>query len=171
MHESSKEANNQYLLEIGLEEMPAGMILPAVEQLKKAAEKSLESNRLLSVKVQPFSSPRRLALLISKLPEKQEDRIEELKGPPASIARDQDGAWSKAALGFAKKNGIEPDSLEVRNFDGRDYLYTAKNVQGASLKDILKQEAPEWIKGLNFPKNMRWGHYKMRFARPVRWLV
>ena len=95
----------------------------------------------------------------------------ELKGPPASIARDEDGAWSKAALGFAKKNGIEPDSLEVRNFDGRDYLYTALNVQGASLKDILKQEAPEWIKGLNFPKNMRWGHYKMRFARPVRWLV
>ena len=171
MHESSKEANNQYLLEIGLEEMPAGMILPAVEQLKKAAEKSLESNRLQSAKVQPFSSPRRLALLISELPEKQEDRIEELKGPPASIARDQDGAWSKAALGFAKKNGIEPDSLEVRNFDGRDYLYTAKNVQGASLKDILKQEAPEWIKGLNFPKNMRWGDYKMRFARPIRWLV
>ena len=125
MHESSKEANNQYLLEIGLEEMPAGMILPAMEQLKKAAEKSLESNRLHSAKVLPFSSPRRLALLISELPEKQEDRIEELKGPPASIARDQDGAWSKAALGFAKKNGIEPDSLEVRNFDGRDYLYTA----------------------------------------------
>ena len=171
MHESSKEANNQYLLEIGLEEMPAGMILPAVEQLKKAAEKSLESNRLLSAKVLTFSSPRRLALLISELPEKQEDRIEELKGPPASIARDQDGAWSKAALGFAKKNGIEPDFLEVRTFDGRDYLYTAKNVQGASLKDILKQEAPEWIKGLNFPKNMRWGHYKMRFARPIRWLV
>ena len=111
MHESSKEANNHYLLEIGLEEMPAGMILPAAEQLKKAAEKSLESNRLQSAKVQPFSSPRRLALLISELPEKQEDRIEELKGPPASITRDQDGAWSKAALGFAKKNGIEPDSI------------------------------------------------------------
>ena len=75
MHESSKEANNQYLLEIGLEEMPAGMILPAVEQLKKAAEKSLESNQLQSAKVLPFSSPRRLALLISELPEKQEDRI------------------------------------------------------------------------------------------------
>ena len=103
MHESSKEANNQYLLEIGLEEMPAGMILPAMEQLKKAAEKSLESNQLQSAKVLPFSSPRRLAMLISELPEKQEDRIEELKGPPASIARDQDGAWSKAALGFAKK--------------------------------------------------------------------
>ena len=149
MHESSKEANNQYLLEIGLEEMPAGMILPAVEQLKKAAEKSLESNRLQSAKVQPFSSPRRLALLISELPEKQEDRIEELKGPPASIARDQDGAWSKAALGFAKKNGIEPDSLELRNFDGRDYLYTAKNVQGASLKDILKQEAEIYYQTYN----------------------
>ena len=70
MHEPSKEANNQYLLEIGLEEMPAGMILPAVEQFKKAAEKSLESNRLQSAKVQPFSSPRRLALVISELPAK-----------------------------------------------------------------------------------------------------
>jgi len=171
MNDSMKDPGNSYLLEIGLEEMPAGMILPAVEQLKHNAEKTLETLQMQSVTIKTFSTPRRLALLLRGFPERQEDRVQELKGPPASIARDENGSWSKAALGFANKNQVSPESLEIRKFEGRDYLYTSNLIKGLSLTEILRKEAPQWIAGLNFSKNMRWGSYRMRFVRPIRWLV
>ena len=95
---------NTYLLEIGLEEMPAQMILPAVQQLKSLVQKTCEKHQLSFKELRTFSSPRRLAVQIQGLPEKQEDRSVELKGPPAAIAKDTDNNWSKAALGFAAKN-------------------------------------------------------------------
>ena len=83
MNDSMKDPGNSYLLEIGLEEMPAGMLLPAVEQLKQNAEKTLETLQMQYVNIKPFSTPRTLALLLRGFPERQEDRVQELKGPPA----------------------------------------------------------------------------------------
>ncbi|RTZ87085.1 MAG: glycine--tRNA ligase subunit beta, partial [SAR324 cluster bacterium] len=84
---------NTYLLEIGLEEMPAQMILPAVEQLKSLANKTCELHQLSFDNILTFSTPRRLTVQLQGLPEKQADRKIELKGPPAVIAKDAKNNW------------------------------------------------------------------------------
>jgi len=162
---------NTYLLEIGLEEMPAQMILPAVQQLKSLVQKTCEKHQLSFKELRTFSSPRRLAVQIQGLPEKQEDRSVELKGPPAAIAKDKDNNWSKAALGFASKNGVDPADLEFREYEGKDYLFVQRMELGQAVPELLQAQLEQWILQLNFPKNMRWGSYRMRFIRPIRWIV
>ena len=162
---------NTYLLEIGLEEMPAHMILPAVEQLKSLAKKTCEEYQLSFNDIRTFSTPRRLAVQLHGLPQKQADRKIELKGPPATIAKDSKNNWSKAAKGFALKNGVSVDNLEIREFDGKDYLFVEYKELGKTVPELLQAEVEQWISKLNFTKNMRWGYYKMRFIRPIRWIV
>jgi len=162
---------NTYLLEIGLEEMPAQMILPAVEQLKSLVQKTCENHQLSFNELRTFSTPRRLAVQIQGLPEKQEDRNIELKGPPAAIAKDKDNHWTKAALGFAAKNGVEPAELQIREYEGKDYLFVQRIELGQPVPELLQAQLEQWISQLNFPKNMRWASYKMRFIRPIRWIV
>ena len=114
---------NTYLLEIGLEEMPAQMILPAVEQLKFLAEKTCEKYRLNFNDLNTYSSPRRLAIELSDLPDKENDRKMELKGPPLSVAKDDNNNWTKAAEGFARKNNVSLKNLEKKTIEGKDYLF------------------------------------------------
>ena len=161
---------NHFLLEIGLEEVPAQMILPAGEQLRRFAQQWLEKESL-SGSIEVFGTPRRLAILISEMPAKQESRTLEIKGPPAQIARDAAGNWTPAALGFAKKNQITAENLEIRQVDGKDYLFVAKVHAGRPTPELLAEQVADWIFGLRFPKNMRWGSYKLRFVRPIRWLT
>ena len=162
---------NTYLLEIGLEEMPAQMILPAVEQLKTLVNKTCEQHQLSYNDLHTFSTPRRLTIQILGLPEKQADRSIELKGPPAAIAKDKDNNWSKAAKGFAAKNGVDVAALEIREYEGKDYLFVQRMELGQPVPELLQGQIEQWISQLNFPKNMRWGSYRMRFIRPIRWIV
>ena len=162
---------NKYLLEIGLEEMPANVILPAVEQLMSLVKKTCEKHNLSYEKIQTFSTPRRLAVLVSGLPEKQADRYIELKGPPAEIAKDTENKWTKSAEGFARKNGINFKDLEFRDFGGKDYLFFKQQELGLPVPELIQPYIGDWISQINFPKNMRWGSYKMRFIRPIRWIV
>ena len=162
---------NTYLLEIGLEEMPAQMILPAVEQLKSLANKTCELHQLSFDNIRTFSTPRRLTVQLQGLPEKQADQKIELKGPPAAIANDAKNHWSKAAQGFAGKNGVSVDNLEIREFEGKEYLFLQREELGKLIPDLLQAEVEQWCSQLNFPKNMRWGSYRMRFIRPIRWIV
>jgi len=158
------------LLEIGLEEMPARFIPGAVEQLKDKVEKWLVTERIGYTAVQSFATPRRLALLVQGLDEKQADRNEEAKGPAKKIALDENGNWSKAAQGFARSNGVEPEQLYFKEFNGVEYVYARKNEAGketAALLPALK----ETITSMTFPKNMRWGAYDLKYVRPIRWLV
>ena len=151
--------------------MPAQMILPAVEQLKSLVQKTCENHQLSFNELRTFSTPRRLAVQIQGLPEKQEDRSIELKGPPAAIAKDKDNHWTKAALGFAAKNGVEPAELQIREYEGKDYLFVQRIELGQPVPELLQAQLEQWISQLNFPKNMRWASYKMRFIRPIRWIV
>lgn len=147
------------------------MILPAVEQLQALARNTCEGNQLEYSEIIGFSTPRRLAVQLKGLPDSQPDRVLEMKGPPANIAKDPQGNWSKAAIGFARKQGVTAEMLEIREFQGKDYLYTMQNVKGLPVPELLTKHAPSWVSGLNFPKNMRWGGYHTRFVRPIRWLV
>ena len=161
---------NSFLLEIGLEEVPASMVQPSIEQLRELVAKTLQQQNL-SGQIEIFGTPRRFGLLVRNLPASQANRIEEVKGPPVEMAKDDKGQWKPAAIGFAKKNGIDPEKLEVRDFSGKEYLYAIKHLEGRPTKEILEASILGWIHGLRFPKNMRWGSYRQRFVRPIRWLT
>ncbi|TJY43415.1 glycine--tRNA ligase subunit beta [Cohnella pontilimi] len=159
------------LLEIGMEEVPARFVRAAMEQLKDKTEKWLQSSRLTYGDVQSYATPRRLAVLVSGLADKQEDVSEEVKGPARKIALDESGAWSKAALGFARSQGVDPEALFFKELAGVEYVYANKSSIGVETASLLPEALPALITSLTFPKNMRWGAYELRYVRPIRWLV
>jgi glycyl-tRNA synthetase beta chain len=158
------------LLEIGTEEMPARFIAGAAEQLKEKVEKWLQTERIAYDDLQVYETPRRLTLLATGVAEKQADRNEEAKGPARKIAQDEAGNWTKAALGFARSNGVEPDALYFKEVNGVEYVFARKNEAGKETIQLLPA-IREIIVGMTFPKNMRWGAYELKWARPIRWLV
>lgn len=159
------------LLEIGLEEVPARFVRGAMEQLKDKTEKWLADNRLAHEGVTAYATPRRLAVIVQRLADRQEDVSEEVKGPSLKIAKDANGAWTKAALGFARSNAAEPEALFVRELAGVEYVYARKSSIGVAASELLPEALPAIVTSMTFPKNMRWGAYDLRFVRPIRWLV
>ncbi|MGG1311831.1 glycine--tRNA ligase subunit beta [Cohnella laeviribosi] len=159
------------LLEIGLEEVPARFVRGAIDQLKEKTEKWLEGSRLEYGAVRAFATPRRLAVLVEGLAEKQADVSEEVKGPARKIALDDSGAWTKAALGFARSQGVEPEKLFFKELGGVEYVFANKSSAGLETEGLLPEALPQLIASLTFPKNMRWGAHELRFVRPIRWLV
>ncbi len=159
-----------FLFEIGLEEMPAPVVTPSINELAEKVEKYLTENRISFDKVKKYSTPRRLAVEISGLSEKQPDIDEEAKGPAKKIAVADDGSWSKAAIGFAKGQGLEPDSITFKDVKGTDYAFVNKHVTGKPVEDILPGLV-DVIKSMNFPTMMKWGANKFHFVRPIKWLV
>ena len=162
---------NAYLLEIGLEEMPADLVVPSARQLAEKIQTTCQQNQIPFQSLQIFSSPRRLAVLVKGLPDKQQDLISEIKGPPLQIARDKKGQWSKAALGFVKKNQADVRELYIKEFHGKDFLFIRKEIRGKPTSQVIERHVKGWITELTFPRTMRWGQYKMKFIRPVRWLI
>lgn len=159
------------LLEIGLEEVPARFVRAAMDQLKDKTEKWLESSRLTYKEVKAYATPRRLAVLVEELADKQADVSEEVKGPARKIALDDSGAWTKAALGFARSQGVEPEALFFKELAGVEYVYANKSSVGIEAASLLPEALPALITSLTFPKNMRWGSWELRYVRPIRWLV
>ncbi|USG63851.1 glycine--tRNA ligase subunit beta [Brevibacillus ruminantium] len=163
-------SKRDFLLEIGTEEMPARFITGAAAQLREKVEKWLEAERIPYDRIDSFETPRRLALLIHGLAEKQPDKNEEAKGPAKKIAIDEAGNWSKAAQGFARSNGIAPEQLYFKELNGVEYVYARKSEAGKETKALLPALA-DVITSMHFPKNMRWGANDLRYVRPIRWLV
>ncbi|MDQ0111699.1 glycine--tRNA ligase subunit beta [Paenibacillus harenae] len=159
------------LLEIGLEEVPARFVRGAMNQLKDKMVKWLADSRISHGEVVAYATPRRLALLIRDVAEKQSDMNEEAKGPSRKIAQDEQGNWSKAALGFARSQGVEPDQLYFQELAGVEYVYASKSSIGVETAGVLPEGLPSLITSMSFPKNMRWGAHELRFVRPIRWLV
>ncbi len=159
------------LLEIGLEEVPARFVRGAMDQLKENTEKWLAASRLAYQEAYAYATPRRLAVLIRGLADRQEDVSEEVKGPARKIALDESGNWSKAALGFSKSNGVNPEDLFFKELGGVEYVYAKKSSKGVDTSALLPEALPALIASLHFPKNMRWGDHELRYVRPIRWLV
>src|SRR5690625_1265193 len=159
------------LIEIGLEEMPARFIPGAQTQLHQTMTAWLEENRLQYERIHVYSTPRRLAIRGDGLAGKQRDTKTEARGPSKQIAQDEHGQWTKAALGFARGQGVDPDELFFRELKGVKYVYAIKSNIGRATDQLLQESLVELIQGMNFPKNMRWSHYDLRFVRPIRWLV
>ncbi|MDB9460029.1 glycine--tRNA ligase subunit beta, partial [Dolichospermum circinale CS-545/17] len=117
-----------------------------------------------------YGTPRRLAVLITGLPSQQADREEEIKGPPAQAAF-KDGQPTKAAIGFASKQGVDISALEIRPTEKGDFVFVNKQIPGRPIADILTELVPQWVWNLEGKRLMRWGHGDGRFSRPIRWLV
>ncbi|WP_341525370.1 glycine--tRNA ligase subunit beta [Nostoc sp. UHCC 0302] len=165
-----KLGNLAFLLEVGTEELPASFLSEALAQWQKRIPQSLEVNSLISESVEVYGTPRRLAVLIKGLPSQQPDREEEIKGPPAQAAF-KDGKPTPAAVGFAKRQGVEVDALEVRPTDKGEFVFVKKRILGRPVAEILTELIPQWIWGLEGKRLMRWGNGDAKFSRPIRWLV
>ena len=155
------------LFEIGTEEIPARFMKGILQQLNDYSTQRLQELRLEHGDIQVFGTPRRMAVLVRNLTEKQEDRESENKGPSVRIAFDTEGKPTKAAQGFARGQGVDVHALVER--DG--YVYAQIHEQGKATAELLPELLLELLHKLNFPKNMHWGDLDMRFVRPIRWLV
>lgn len=158
------------LIEIGTEEMPARFVTGAAEQLKEKVTGWLEFQRIPFHNVTLFETPRRFAVMVEGVGIQQKDIDEELRGPGKKIAVDDQGNWTKAALGFARGKGVSPENLYMKEMGGVEYVFVRKHEKGrptAELLPLLK----ETISSMSFPKNMRWGSYDLKYVRPIRWLV
>ncbi len=162
-----------FLLEIGLEEIPARMIAAAEQDIRELVKALLGDARLLHAEssVTAYSTPRRLAVLVTGVIAKQPDAEEELIGPSWKMAWQQD-AWTAAALAFARKVGVSADALRKVTTPKGEYIGATVQRKGESAATILSARLPELIAGLSWPKSMYWRAGKPeRFVRPVRWLV
>ncbi|WP_137625555.1 glycine--tRNA ligase subunit beta [Lactiplantibacillus pingfangensis] len=159
-----------YLLEIGLEEMPAHVVTPSVIQLKERFAKFLKEARLDFDEIKTFSTPRRLTLQVEGLADKQADVKKEVRGPAKKIAQDADGNWTKAAIGFSKGQGASTDDIVFKEIKGTPYVFVQTFTAGKSAKDVLAG-VKDVITKMNFPTMMKWSAYSFKYIRPIRWLV
>ncbi|MGZ9585027.1 glycine--tRNA ligase subunit beta [Paenibacillus marinisediminis] len=159
------------LLELGLEEVPSRFMRQAMEQLQDRMERWLEAARITHEGVTTYGTPRRLAVFVKQAAEKQTDIHEEVKGPARKIALDENGQWTKAALGFARSQGVEPDQFFFKELNGVEYVYANKSSIGTDTAEVLAEGMQSIVHAMTFPKNMRWGAKDMRFVRPIRWVV
>ncbi|MDR1070008.1 MAG: glycine--tRNA ligase subunit beta [Gracilibacteraceae bacterium] len=163
--------NRDFLLEAGMEEMPAKFAPDAARQLRENALRQLTELRLDFTDLTVYVTPRRLALLVSGLAERQADTREEVRGPARKAAYDEEGRPTKAALGFAAGQEVRPEDLFIREFKNIPYVFARRFQAGALASDLLPDFSAALIAGLRFPKPMRWDDSDTRFARPLRWLV
>lgn len=159
-----------FLLELGTEELPASFVRSSAQQWQRLVPATLAEQSLTNDSINVYATPRRLAVLVKGLPVQQLDREEEVKGPPASSAF-KDGKPTKAAEGFAKKQGVEIDALEVRATDKGDFVFVLKKIPGRKTADILAELVPQWINKLEGKRFMRWADGDLKFPRPIRWMV
>ena len=173
----SSQETTDLLFEIGTEEIPASYVPPVLEQLHKIASESLTNQRISFGEIETLGTPRRITLSIKDIKTLQESQQTEVVGPPKRIAYDENGEPTKAAIGFAKTQGVELSALRIVDTERGKYVAASKLETGAPVHEVLETLLPEWIEALRFPKTMRWETKSeeprafARFARPIRWLV
>jgi len=157
-----------FLVELGTEELPPKALKKLSQAFADGIEQGLAEANLSGSKIELFAAPRRLAVRIADLPEKQEDKEEVVYGPPAKIGFDEDGKPTKAAEGFAKRSGV--DVSEIKTGDNGK-LMIELSINGQATTSLLADIVQSSLDKLPIPKRMRWGASRTEFVRPVHWLV
>jgi glycyl-tRNA synthetase beta chain len=160
-----------FLLEIGTEEIPAGFLTRIFQTLPHQVAELLSYHRLPYEDIKVMGTPRRLAIYIANLVDNQEDRIIEKLGPSKQVAYDTEGNPTKAAIGFARGQKTTLEELEIIATEKGQYLGVRKNEIGQKSIDILSAALPVFIQNIPFQKSMRWQNFDLRFARPIHWLL
>lgn len=164
------QAGLEYLLEVRAEEIPARMLPPAAAALAEGFRERLAARGIEPRQVETAFTPRRLLLLARGLPGREPDREERLVGPPVSVAF-ADGRPTQAALGFARRCGIEPEALERVETDKGEYLAATQRTAGRATAEVLAELVPEVLARLHWAKTMRWGTGEGPWVRPVHGVV
>lgn len=157
----------EMLLEIGCEELPASFVNKAHEQLRDELVERLRSQGYSPGEQTSLGTPRRLIVSITGLAARQDDRTVEARGPSAKAAFEADGNPSRALVGFCKGQGVDPSEARIEG----EYVYVTKLIPGRPTADVLSEVIPDAVRALTFDKTMRWGSHRMRFARPIRWIL
>lgn len=163
--------SKKYLLEIGVEELPARHVNGALKELEANMVNILKEERINYETIKAYTTPRRLTLIVEGLDEKQSDLNDNVKGPAKRIAFDSDDNPTKALLGFMRGQGIDISSIYTEEYNGEDYVFANVLKKGKTIEEIFSVHVPNIIKSIHFPKSMKWGGKNLRFARPIRWLV
>lgn len=158
---------SKYLLEIGTEELPYKFIPQAIEQLKTAFENFFQNCRIDFNEVKVLATPRRLAVIVDGLSEKQLDEEKIIKGPPKKIAYDEGGKLTNAGLGFGAKCGVRENELFLQD----DYLHAKVFSKGKLTSELLQENVAQIVLRLQGPYFMRWAGFDEKFSRPIRWVV
>jgi glycyl-tRNA synthetase beta chain len=158
-------------LEIGCEEIPAGFIPKAMADLESLIKRELESARLEFGEVVTLGTPRRLALAVKQIAERQADAELTAMGPAKSEAFDAEGKATRAAEGFARGQGMAVADLKTVMTEKGEYLAAVKSEKGRESAELLAEILPRMVAALPFKKSMRWSDLEVRFARPVHWIV
>lgn len=166
-------ADRDLLFELGTEEIPSRMLARAIAELPALARTRLDEARLAYTEVAAFGTPRRLALVVRGLAASQPDLRERVVGPPASAGFGPDGAPTKAGLGFAAKNGVDPSTLSAEEVAGKKgkYLVATRHVVGKPTLAVLPELLTGLVGAMPWPKSMRWGWRESAFVRPLHWMV
>lgn len=158
---------SKYLLEVGCEELPYKFIAQATEQLKNGFSKFLKENNIKYSDINVMATPRRLAVIISDIAEKQDDETKVLRGPIKNVAYDENGNLTKAGEGFLKKNGVDPKDAYVED----NYLHAKVEIKGKETAQVLQENIPSLILKMQGSHFMRWDDFEEKFQRPIRWIV
>jgi glycyl-tRNA synthetase beta chain len=161
----------ELLLEIGTEEIPAAFLPKAIKDIDDIICKELSSRRIHHGEVKVMATPRRLCLCVADLSTLQEDQIIEKMGPAKNVAFDESGKPSKAALGFARGQGLDVSELEIMTTEKGEYLCARKTITGEDTISLLPEILVKLISSIPFRKSMRWSNLDFRFARPIHWIV
>lgn len=161
----------ELFLEIGTEEIPAGFLKPALRDLERLLCRELDTARIGFGAVRTFATPRRLAIAVADVAAEQERQELTVSGPSVKVAFDGEGNPTKAALGFARANGVEVSELSRMETDKGAYLFISKVMEGRPSADLMPEILPRVIGNIPFRKSMRWKDLDTRFARPVHWIV
>jgi glycyl-tRNA synthetase beta chain len=152
------------ILEIGIEELPAGFIPGALSSLERLFRKGLEEKRLTFKGLRTLGTPRRLTVIVEGLDEKQKDATREAKGPALKAAFDSKGAPTNALLGFARSQGVKVEQLKTVKTEKGEYLFAIKKVKGERTKKILPETLKAIVSSVSFPKAMRWSDHEVSFC-------
>lgn len=164
------EKEEDVILEIGVEELPAHDVDDALLQLRTMAPQLFEDLRLTTGKIYCFATPRRLVIHAEKVASRQPDEEFVAKGPPARAAF-RDGEPTKAAEGFARSKGLDVSALRVEEIDGGEYVIADVKNEGQPATVVLQDALPDLVAGIKFGKSMRWNATGIAFSRPIRWMV
>lgn len=161
----------ELLLEIGTEEIPSALIPPALVRMKELMEERLGESRIAHGEINTLGTPRRLVIVVSDVAEEQEGRITQITGPPKRVGFGEDGKPTKAAVGFAKGQGVKLSDLELIEMERGEYLCVRKREKGLDTSVLLQKILPDFILSIPFPKSMRWSNSSIRFVRPIHWIL
>ncbi|MCZ2123330.1 MAG: glycine--tRNA ligase subunit beta [Anaerolineales bacterium] len=165
---------SHFILEIGVEELPASDVDSAYAFLESRISNFLNELHLDHKDIRIFTTPRRLTVSIDSLSPNQPDREEIVKGPPADkafVGQIANLTYTQAAIGFAKKNNVDVKDLEVREQDGGKYVFAVVKQKGKPTPEVLQEAFPKLIESVKFEKSMRWNDSGVSFSRPIRWIV